>query len=144
MNSSYSAISRLFSSRYATTTISRPKRHTSRPSPINATARNAPLAESFHSGNSAATDKIAIIQIDGVIMEGLMGYPHKQIEQAAEDDHVKAIVLRINSPGGSITASDDLHRRLRELREGDPEKKANPKPVVVSMASLAAFTSSLT
>ena len=59
-------------------------------------------------------------------MEGLLGYVHKQIEQAARDKHVKAVVLRINSPGGSITASDDLHRRLTELRDGNAEKKSRP------------------
>jgi protease-4 len=101
---------------------------------------NAPLNETVTSGNATAKDKIAIIHIDGVIMEGLLNYPHKQIEQAADDDRVKAIVLRINSPGGSITASDDLHRRIVKLKEGTttPEKLGPKKPVIVSMGSLAA------
>ena len=100
---------------------------------------NAPLNETVYSGKSSAHDKIAIIQINGVIMEGLLNYPHKQIEQAVEDDHVKAIVLRINSPGGSVTASDDLHHRLMNLRDGKtPGKHGAPKPIVVSMGSLAA------
>ena len=72
------------------------------------------------------------------LMEGLTGYALKQIEQAAKDDRVKAVVLRINSPGGTITASDDLHRRLSQLRNGDSAKQHDPKPLVVSMASLAA------
>ena len=68
-----------------------------------------------------------------------MRYPHKQIEQAVEDDHVKAVVLRINSPGGSITASDELYRRLVHLHNGTtPDKKAKPKPVIVSIGTLAA------
>jgi protease-4 len=96
------------------------------------------LSERFHSGQKNATDKIAIIHVDGVIMEGLIGFPRKQIESAAADDHVKAVVVRINSPGGSITASDDLHRRLTELRDGNPAKNAHAKPLVVSMGSLAA------
>ncbi len=100
---------------------------------------NAPLTETVYAGKSGASDKIAVIQINGVIMEGLLNYPHKQIEQAVEDDHVKAVVLRINSPGGSITASDDLHRRLVNLRNGTtPDKSAARKPLIVSMGSLAA------
>src|SRR5262249_45760172 len=78
------------------------------------------LQERFHSGSKSAGDKIAIVRIDGVLMEGATGYAQKQIERAAEDSRVKAVVLRINSPGGSITASDDLHHRLVKLRDGDP------------------------
>lgn len=93
----------------------------------------------FHSGKKDASDKIAIVKVDGVIMEGMMDFPHKQIEAAATDDEVKAVVLRINSPGGSITASDELHRRLKELRDATiPGKSTNKKPIVVSMGSLAA------
>jgi protease-4 len=97
-----------------------------------------PLTERHYSGNRTAPDKVAVVSLDGVIMEGLLNYAHKQINQAAHDDHVKAVVLRINSPGGSITASDDLHRRLVSLRDGDPGKKTKPKPLYVSMGSVAA------
>lgn len=97
-----------------------------------------PLAEKHYSGKSDATDKVAIITLDGVLLEGLLAYPHKQIEQATKDQHVKAVVVRINSPGGSITASDDLHRKLIELREGNPKKEHQPRPLIVSMGALAA------
>jgi protease-4 len=99
---------------------------------------SVPLNERTHSGKADASNKIAIITLDGVILEGLLGYAHKQIEQAAKDKAVKAVVLRINSPGGSITASDDLHRRFTELHNGNPEKKHDRRPLVVSMGSLAA------
>ena len=52
------------------------------------------------------------------------------IERAAEDEAVRAIVLRINSPGGSSLASEQLWRAIRRARE--------KKPVVVSMADVAA------
>jgi protease-4 len=97
-----------------------------------------PLPEKFHSGNANASNKIAIIHLDGVIMEGALNYVHRQIEQAARDEHVKAVVLRINSPGGSITASDDLHNRLTQLRDGFKSPKTSAKPLIVSMGSLAA------
>src|SRR5712692_4306583 len=60
--------------------------------------------ERFHSGKSRASDKIAIVHIDGVLMEGMNHFAQKEIERAATDKAVKAVVLRINSPGGSITA----------------------------------------
>jgi protease-4 len=62
----------------------------------------------------------------------------KELDRAAGDSAVKAVVLRINSPGGSITASDELHRRIVELRDGNTAKKTPAKPIVVSMAGLAA------
>src|SRR5439155_9136135 len=64
--------------------------------------------------------------------------------RAAGDKHVKAVVVRIESPGGTITASEDLHRRLVHLREGTTPKSQppgtapNPKPLVVSMGAMAA------
>jgi protease IV len=49
------------------------------------------------------------------------------------------VVLRIDSPGGGITASDDLHKRLTDLHNGNPTKGwTAKKPLVVSMGSLAA------
>jgi protease IV len=96
------------------------------------------LRKHHHSGKRGAADKIALVRVDGLLMEGLINYAQKQIDEAAEDNSVKAVVLRINSPGGSITASDDLHKRLHDLRFGNPQKKTNPKKLVVSMGSLAA------
>jgi protease-4 len=97
------------------------------------------LPEHFHSGNADARHKkVAIIHLEGVLMEGLLGYAIKQIDTAARDPDVKAVVLRINSPGGTITASDDLYHRLVLLRDGTAARATGAKPLVVSMASLAA------
>jgi protease-4 len=96
------------------------------------------LVEKHHSGKTTGKDKVAIITLDGIIMEGGLNFVHRQIEQAAKDEGVKAVVLRINSPGGSITASDDLYRRLVELRDGNSRSKRAARPLIVSMASLAA------
>jgi protease-4 len=94
------------------------------------------LLESHYSGNKSATDKIAVVRIDGVLVEGLTSYANRQIDQAAKDKQVKAVVVRINSPGGTITESDHLHHRLTELRDGKDDNAA--KPLVVSMGSMAA------
>lgn len=55
----------------------------------------------------------------------------KAIREAADDDKVKAILLRIDSPGGSYVASDTIWRAVRQAR-------ARGKPVVASMGHLAA------
>ncbi|TDX00751.1 signal peptide peptidase SppA [Dinghuibacter silviterrae] len=85
-----------------------------------------------------ATDRIAVIYAQGDIVygagqEGEIGCDEyvKWIRKARQDDHVKAIVLRVNSPGGSSLASDII---LRELLQA----KKEGKPVVVSMGDLAA------
>jgi protease-4 len=100
------------------------------------------LTEKYHSGEASATDKVAIVRVDGSIVEGLMGYASSQLRDAARDDRVKAIVLAINSPGGSVTASDQLHKQIIDLRDGKWEKpsgsRSNAKPVVVAMESIAA------
>src|SRR5688500_7468948 len=56
------------------------------------------LNERFHSGSRLAKDKIAVVQIDGMLMEGMLSFPRRQIEQAAGDSNVKAVIVRINSP----------------------------------------------
>jgi protease-4 len=103
---------------------------------------DAPLHERFLSGHADASDRIAIIRIEGPIVEGQLSYAHRQIESAAQNDSIKAVVVRIDSPGGSISASDDLHRQLSHLRDGTtPKFQAHSpakKPLVVSMGSVAA------
>jgi protease-4 len=54
----------------------------------------------------------------------------KQIDAAMSDRYTKAIVLRVDSPGGSAVASDEIARKIREARK--------QKPIVVSMGDLAA------
>ncbi len=95
------------------------------------------LVERFESGEARAVDKVAIVDVEGVLMEGMIGYAQKQVERAAKDNGVKAVVLRIQSPGGSITASDHLYHKLIELRDGTIRGTV-AKPIVVSMGSMAA------
>jgi protease-4 len=69
----------------------------------------------------------------------LLNFVHKQIEKVARDPKVKAIVLRIDSPGGTITASQDLYARLLELRDGTHLKAQGvARPIIVSMGGVAA------
>lgn len=83
------------------------------------------------------SDRIALIYAQGTILYGegsptLMGQTtmNKALVSAREDNTVKAIVLRINSPGGSALTSDLIWREV--------EKTAAVKPVVVSISDIAA------
>lgn len=96
------------------------------------------LSERFVSGSESAADKIAIVRVDGAIIEGFLGFTDQQVKDAAQDDDVKAVVLAINSPGGSVTASDQLWKKIKDLRDGKWPKQSGPKPVVVAMSSIAA------
>ena len=87
--------------------------------------------------SSTAKDKIAVIYAQGQIMYGEgnediigQGIINKAIKKAVKDKKVKAIVLRVNSPGGSALASDLIWREL--------ELAKKEKPLVVSMGNLAA------
>ena len=89
------------------------------------------IDEKYFSGSKSASDKIAVISIEGVIMEG-DGFVKQQIDHVREDDNVKAIVVRVDSPGGTVTGSDFIYHHLKKLKN---EKKV---PLVVSMGSMAA------
>ena len=86
--------------------------------------------ESFVMGDEEATDKIVEIDLNGVIGfdgseaggEGMVGDIKDQLDEAVKDKHVKAIVLRINSPGGEVVASDALYRALAEVRDDEKRK----------------------
>ena len=97
----------------------------------------------FDNGGIGRGDgKIVLINIEGSIVGGRSGFGMfgsesgaddiaKQIKRAGEDSSVKAIILRINSPGGSAAASQELHEEVRKAREND-------KIVVASMSDVAA------
>ncbi len=101
-------------------------------------ASAGPLTEKYVSGKKDADDKVAIVALEGPIMDGLLGHLEKQIEQAGKDKHVKAVVFRVNSPGGSISASEDIRQKMIKLRDGDKEKERDAKTLVVSMGTVAA------
>ncbi|MDG2468185.1 MAG: signal peptide peptidase SppA [Pirellulaceae bacterium] len=89
------------------------------------------IREYFVSGQREAKNKIAIIKITGVIYDGA-GYVQDQIEKVAADTNVKAVVLRVNSPGGTVSGSDYIYHHLQKMLA---ERNI---PVVVSMGSVAA------
>ncbi|MBQ0342571.1 signal peptide peptidase SppA, partial [Providencia rettgeri] len=88
--------------------------------------------------NANQSGNIAVIVVQGAIMDGpqtagIAGGDTiaAQIRDARLDDNIKAIVLRVNSPGGSVSASDLIRSELASAH-------AAGKPVVVSMGGMAA------
>jgi protease IV len=90
------------------------------------------IEEKYVSGEKTAEDKIAIISVSGLIVEG-DGFVKHQIDKVKDDKHVKAVVLRVDSPGGTVSGSDYIFHHLKELR-----KEKENMPLVVSMGGIAA------
>ncbi|OMF56223.1 signal peptide peptidase SppA [Paenibacillus sp. FSL R5-0490] len=100
------------------------------------------LEEVIEEGN--AQKKIAVLDVNGVIQDtgdaaslfASPGYNHKafmdNLDYVKEDSTVKAIVIKVNSPGGGVVESAEIHDKIIEIQE---EAK---KPVYISMGSMAA------
>lgn len=85
----------------------------------------------------SSENKIGVAYAEGEIVDGQGGAGQlggssfaRQLRQLRLDDDVKAVVLRVNSPGGSVTASEEILREVRLTRQ--------KKPVIVSMGDYAA------
>ena len=79
------------------------------------------------------SDTVAIINIDGTIQyDGTTSSPEglkEQLDVAANNSHIKAVVLRVNSGGGTATAGEEMTEYIRDFKE------STGKPVVVSSAA---------
>ena len=81
-------------------------------------------------GGLTRSDKIAIINIEGIITQS--NNIVRQFKKYADDDSIKAIVLRIDSPGGSVAPSQEIYSEILKVR------KNSNKKVITSMGNLAA------
>jgi protease-4 len=88
-------------------------------------------------------DKIAIIELEGMLVnaraggflqptENKVSLFTQQMRAAAEDKSVKAVVLRVNSPGGTVTASDTMYEIVKDFR------RHTKKPVIASTQEVCA------
>jgi protease-4 len=89
--------------------------------------------------------RIAVLYVVGTIVSGKSGFDGvngavvgsetivEQIRKIRDDDSIRAMVVRVDSPGGSSVASDVIWRELAITREEDPDR-----PIVASMSDLAA------
>jgi protease IV len=108
--------------------------------------RVRPLREETVEGRGKA--KIVLMDVSGFLSEETPGLAlpfapprprvprlvrfREELKKAAEDDDVRALVVRINSPGGTVTASDVMYRELELFR------KDKPVPIVAAMMDVAA------
>lgn len=115
---------------------------------------NSLFSDLMASGNEEFTEdtledgnefnKIAVLEVDGTIQDtgdtqsilSSAGYNHKafmkKLDKVKNDSSVKGIILKVNSPGGGVVESAEIHDKIVEIQE---EAK---KPVYVSMGSMAA------
>ncbi|RHW40754.1 signal peptide peptidase SppA [Neobacillus notoginsengisoli] len=106
-----------------------------------ASAAQSYTEEVIEEGN--ALKKIVVLDVNGVIQDTgeasffeSQTYNHKtfmdKLESAGGDASVKGIIIRVNSPGGGVVESAEIHDKIVEIR------KETKKPVFISMASMAA------
>lgn len=87
-----------------------------------------------------ASSKVAVVTVDGIISgqtvdqagNNMVDVIKAQLDRAKDDRRVKAVILKVDSPGGEVLASDEIYRAINDF------EKDSGKPVVCSMGSLAA------
>lgn len=90
--------------------------------------------------NNDSENKIAVIPVEGIIAsfgsdlspQNMVRLIGDQLKLAARDESVKAVLLKVDSPGGEVLASDDIYNLIAKFQ------KEHDKPVVAAMGSLAA------
>ncbi|HEY5346452.1 MAG TPA: signal peptide peptidase SppA, partial [Verrucomicrobiae bacterium] len=92
----------------------------------------------------------AVITVDGIISGHDYDENHNnqvdviqaQLDRASDDRRVKAVILKVDSPGGEVLASDEIYKAIRDFQTDEPNENGKPgrkgKPVICSMGSLAA------
>jgi protease-4 len=90
--------------------------------------------------NNDAHNKIAVVTVDGIITShsadqagnSMVDVIKAQFDRAAADKRVKAVILKVDSPGGEVMASDEINKVIANFQAD------SKKPVICSMGSLAA------
>jgi protease-4 len=85
-------------------------------------------------------NKIAVVTVDGIITghtadqagNSMVDVIKAQLDRAADDNRVKAVILKVDSPGGEVMASDEINKLIVKFQDD------SKKPVICSMGSLAA------
>jgi protease-4 len=89
----------------------------------------------LHAGGDQASlhafgDKIGVVDLEGVIVDPGVIVP--QLKKFGDDDSIKAIIIRVNSPGGGVAASEEIYRAVKRVRD---EKH---KRIVASISTVGA------
>ncbi len=114
---------------------------------INLTPKMGPLKEKTISG--AGGDKVLLVEIKGVISNkktvsalgvetqlGMVDRVREILKKAEQDDDIKALMLRINSPGGTVTASDIIYHEIKAFKQ---RKNIKVYAVVMDLAASGGY-----
>ncbi|MDB6028061.1 MAG: signal peptide peptidase SppA, type, partial [Verrucomicrobiales bacterium] len=90
--------------------------------------------------DNGSPNKVLVIDVSGVISSADMDRREKnmvesiaeQLQVAADDSNIRAVILKVNSPGGEVLASDEIYRSIQDFQAD------TGKPVIASMQTLAA------
>lgn len=127
-----------------------PGRHGLHTEAFGSTRDVGPKLDEWTLENNHSQDKIAVITVDGIITShdrneagnNMVDVIQAQLDRAGEDRHVKAVILKVDSPGGEVLASDEIYRAIRDFQSDDTTGRTKSghhgKPVICSMGSLAA------
>jgi len=99
-----------------------------------------PRLDEYVLQDNDARNKIAVVTVDGIITDhtadqagnSMVDVIKAQLDRAADDNHVKAVILKVDSPGGEVMASDEINKVISKFQDD------SKKPVICSMGSLAA------
>jgi protease-4 len=99
-----------------------------------------PRLDEYLLEDNGAHSKIAVITVDGIITghtadqtgNSIVDVIQAQLDRAKDDSRVKAVILKVDSPGGEVMASDEIYRAIKKFQDD------SGKPVICSMGSLAA------
>lgn len=95
-------------------------------------------------------NKIAVITVSGIITgeaidqqgNNMVDVLKAELNKADEDDHVKAVILKVDSPGGEVMAADEMYKAIANFESDSPAAKGETprkgKPVICTMGTLAA------
>jgi protease-4 len=99
-----------------------------------------PRLDEYVLADNRSHDKIAVVAVDGIITghmadqsgNDMVEVIKAELDRAADDDRVKAVILKVDSPGGEVMASDEINKAIVKFQD------ESHKPVICSMGSLAA------
>ena len=76
--------------------------------------------------------RIAVVNLTGIIDDGQADEIHNQLQVVSDDESIRGVILRVNSPGGTVSGSDRIYEELRAYRQ------KHKMPVVAFMQGIAA------
>jgi protease IV len=110
------------------------------PGEVTATRKAGPRLHEAVIEHNDSRNKVVVVSVEGIIASdmggtpgyGMVEYIRDQFERAADRQDVKAVILKVNSPGGEVLASDEIYDLITKFQAD------TKKPVIASMSSVAA------